>query len=65
MFLVPSVIFFMGQRTREAGHEIVAALGGFQQHRAAVRTRVRLIEARDEGPGEQVGKEKSVLSAPS
>ena len=36
------------------------SVGRFQQDRAAVRTRVRLIKGRDQGPIGQVGKQNSL-----
>ena len=36
------------------------SVSGFEQDRAAVRTRVGLIEGRDQGPFDQVSKEHSL-----
>jgi hypothetical protein len=41
---------------RQAGAQIVAPHRGLQQHGAPIRARVRLIEGRQHGLGEQVGE---------
>ena len=48
------------QTPRKALDQTVLSLGGLQQHGAAIGTGVRLIEGRDEGPVEEVGKENSL-----
>ncbi len=48
------------QAPREAVNQPVPRFRGFQQHRAAVGTRVGLIERRDKGFGEEVWEENSL-----
>ncbi len=48
------------QAPREPVNQPVARFRGFEQHRAAVGARMGLIERRDEGFVEEVGKENSL-----
>ena len=50
----------VGDRRREGGQQAEPLIGGFKQHRAAVRTRVRLIERRHHGSVEQIRKQNSL-----
>ena len=51
-----SGLTILDQTAGEAVDQPVARLRGLEQDRAAVRARVRLIERRDEGLVEEVGK---------
>jgi hypothetical protein len=47
-------------RRGEGVQQAQASVGGFEQDRAAVRTRVRLIKGHDQGAIAEVGKENSL-----
>ena len=50
----------IGDRRGEGRQQAEPSVGRFEQDRAAVRTRVRLIKGRDQGPIGQVGKQNSL-----
>ncbi len=57
----PSGLPVVDQAAREAVEKTIRALRRLQQNRAPVGTGVRLVEGGDEGRGEEVGKEDSLL----